>query len=225
MTQRRARILAGAPKAAFELVIVFIGVLAALWVDAWQTERERHERAIAIAQAMSTEIQNLNAWFGPWRDSVDAGFRRWEEDVAAGLRPAPYYFRMPGAERGPRVGWEVGVASLLDTFAPGLVIEIGNMYHEWAEIGEKVIRYQASTEELVLPALGDPAIAWRARPGEAGESFRPSMGEPVELSLLLAPEYAANMALMQEVLAELDHKFAWADSVGVKLNVAIAEVR
>jgi hypothetical protein len=33
------------------------------------------------------------------------------------------------------------------------------------------------------------------------------------------------MALMQEVLAELDHKFAWADSVGVKLNVAIAEVR
>ena len=56
MTQRKSNLVAVALKATFELAIVFVGVLAALWVDAWQDERARNTRAIAIAQAMSTEM-------------------------------------------------------------------------------------------------------------------------------------------------------------------------
>ena len=123
------------------------------------------------------------------------------------------------------MGWDAGVASLLDTFDPQLVIDIGNMYHEWTEIGERVARYHASTEELVLPALADPTLAWLSRASESTEPLRASMGEPIALSPLLRPEFAANLAMMQEVLAEMDHKYAWADTIRMRLDSAIVEAR
>lgn len=226
MTQRGSRLSGSLGRAAFELLIVFVGVLAALWVDARQDERARSDRVIVIAEAMSAEIDNLNDWYRPWRAAVDSSFHVWQDRVASGERPAPFYFRQPGSERAPQVGWDAGMAAgLLDTFEAGLVIDIGNMYHEWGEIGERIARYHASTEALVLPAIAEPSRAWLDQPGRPASPFRASMGDPIPVSSLLRPEFAANLAMMQEVLAEMDHKFAWADSIRVKLDSAIAETR
>lgn len=222
-------------RATSELAIVFVGVLAALWVDARQEASEQKDRALDIASAMYAEIVHLTTWFGPWRASVDSAYREWQDRVAAGDRPAPFYFRMPGAEQTPKVGWDAGVATgLLDTFDPALVFDVGNMYHEWHEIGARVARYHASTEVLVFPAVADPGMAWRQAGETPSGGITFSVGDPTvepgglrEVRIVggLRPEYAANLALMEEVLREMDDKYAWAERIRVQLDSAIAHVR
>jgi len=214
-------------RVAFELLIVFVGVWAALWIDARQDVRLRRERAVAIAEAMSTEIGSLNEWFEPWRDSVAVGFEAWEERVDHGENPPPYYFRQPGNEFPPTIGWDVGMASgLLETFDPELLFEIGNMYTEWNGIGGRIARYHESTESVVFPAVADPARIWRADTSQASVvRYRASLGDSVVVSGLLLPEFAANLAMMQEILAEMDDKYAWAMRVKMQLDSAVVAIR
>jgi hypothetical protein len=213
-------------RAAFELLIVFVGVGAALWVDARMGDLARKERAVAIAEAMSTEIGVLNEWFKPWRDSVAVGFEGWRERVNDGERPPPYYFRQPGNEAAPTIGWDVGMASgLLATFDPALVFEIGNMYHEWNGIGVRLGRYHASTESVVFPAVADQASAWRAEGTQAASArYLTSMSDSVVVSGLLLPEFAANLAMMHEILGEMDDKYGWAMRVKAQLDSAVVAI-
>ncbi len=214
-------------RAAFELLIVFVGVGAVLWVDARLDDRARRERAVAIAEAMSIEIGHLNEWYHPWRDSVTVGFEAWQERVHAGERPPPYYFRQPGGEFPPTVGWDVGMASgLLETFDPTLVFEIGNMYTELNGIGARIARYHASTESVVFPAVADLSTIWRVEGGQVSSlRNRASMGDSVVVSGLLLPEFAANLAMMHEILAEMDDKYGWAMRVKAQLDSAVVAIR
>jgi hypothetical protein len=214
-------------RAAFELLIVFVGVGAALWIDARLDDRARRERTVAIAEAMSTEIGQLNEWYEPWRDSVAVGFEAWQERVENGERPPPYYFRQPGSEFPPTIGWDVGMASgLLETFDPALVFEIGNMYTEWNGIGARIARYHASTESVVFPAVADPSTIWRVDGRQVSSPrYRASTGDSVVVSGLLLPEFAANLAVMHEILAEMDDKYGWALRVKTRLDSAVAEIR
>src|SRR6185369_4843392 len=66
-------------------------------------------------------------------------------------------FRVPGSEHVPTVGWQSAIASgVLDVFDSDLVFAIGNTYHEWNDIGDRIARYHASTEAIVFPELGGP---------------------------------------------------------------------
>jgi len=212
---------------AFELLIVFVGVWAALWMDNRREERDRQERALAIAEAMITEIDSLNGWFRGWRDTIDMNYAAWKERVARGERPPMFYFRMPGAEHPPKIGWDAGMAAgLLEVFDPGMVFDVGNFYHEWNDMGDRVARYHASTETLVFrQAAGDPSTAYLDDPRREPVVVQGSRST-ITIEEPLRPEFAANLALMEEVLSELCDKFEWGEQrVRPRLVAAVAAAR
>ena len=222
----RPPIPAATGRLAFELLIVFVGVWAALWMDNRREERDRQERALAIAEAMITEIDSLNGWFRGWRDTISMDYAAWKEEVARGERPPMFYFRMPGAEHPPKIGWDAGmVAGLLEVFDPGMVFDVGNFYHENSDIGDRVARYHASTEALVFhQAAGDPPSPYLDGPRREPVVVQGSLGI-ITIEEPLKPEFAANLALMEEVLSELDHKFGWGQRVRPRLVAAVAAAR
>lgn len=194
-------------KTAFELLVVAIGVWAALLAENWREDRERRERAIEVASAISAEITHLNTWYSNWRKGIDEGYAAWQRSYAAGERPPMFYFRFPGAESTPTVGWQVAVESdVFQVFGAPLLFEIGNDYHEWSGIGARTARYMAATEQLVFPV-------------EAG-----SQGW-YDASGRLRPEFAAHLRLMEELLSEWDSKFATMLELRAKVDSAAAAVR
>lgn len=217
----------------FELVIVFVGVWAALWTDNRRERRERHDQAFQIAGAISAEITHLNEWYRPWRDSIADDYADWKSRIARGERPPPYYFRVPGSEHVPTVGWQGAVASgLLDVFDSDLVFAIGNTYHEWSEIGDRIARYHASTEVVVFPEIGAPfddtsstvfglhnSRRWRntvaARSAPNAYDGTGSLKAPL----------LANIILMEEILGEMDDKYDMSLRLKTKVDSAVNAIR
>jgi hypothetical protein len=106
------------------------------------------------------------------------------------------------------------------------VFEIGNMYAEWNGIGARIARYHASTESVVFPAVADLSTIWRVEGGQVSSlRYRASMGDSVVVSGLLLPEFAANLAMMHEILAEMDDKYGWAMRVKAQLDSAVVAIR
>lgn len=221
-------------RTAFELVIVFVGVWAALWTNNQREKRERQDRAFRIAGAISAEITHLNNWYRPWRDSIVADYADWKSRIARGERPPPYYFRVPGSEHVPTVGWQGAVASgLLDVFDSDLVFAIGNTYHEWSEIGDRIARYHASTEAVVFPEIGGPfndtssiifgrhnSKRWRntVAARSAPNAYDSRTGS-------LKPPLLANMILMEEILGEMDDKYDLSLRLKAKVDSAVDAIR
>lgn len=218
-----ARLQRSAARVAFELIIVFVGVWAALWVESQQDARERTERAFRIVEAIGAEVEEVAGWYDGWRDSVETAWQAWQSSVARGERPAPFYVRMVGAERAPTIGWDAALqAGLFDVFDPELVFQIGNTYHEWSGVGERFSRYHASTEDVILPLLSTPEVAWLpdVDPGPV-RTYQTSQG-PVSVSAALVPEVAANLVLMQETLAEWNDKMMRIQQLAAMLDEVIA---
>jgi hypothetical protein len=219
-------------KLVFELVVVFIGVWAALWTDNRRERLERKDRALRIADAMAAEITHMNGWFRPWRDSVADNYEYWRSRVERGERPPPYYFRVPGTEGAPSVAWQGALSSgLLEVFDPRLVFEIGVMYNEWAGIGERLARYHASTESLIFPVLGGPLRDSIDRPGHhSPRRWRETVASRTTPPLYdaagkLMPAFLGNLVLMEEILAEMDHKYAWSLRLKTQVDSAVASLR
>jgi hypothetical protein len=220
----------------FELIVVFAGVFGALWVDSRKEDRERKDRALRIADAISAEITSLNTWYRPWRDTIKVHYEGWKTRFEHGDRPAPYFFRVPGSEHLPTVGWQAAVSSgVLEVLSPSLVFDIGNAYHEWNDIGDRVARYHASTEAIVFPLVGgqlrgsfdeDPD-GWQLHPHRAWSDHFLDYSTPSAYDAKgdLRPEFAANLALMEETLAQLDSRFRMAVNVKTRLDSAVAALR
>lgn len=214
----------------FELVIVFVGVWAALWAEGRREAADAHAQALEVAEAIAAEVVHLDTWYIGWRDTVATEYEHWKEDYAAGKQPPLYYFRLPGAEAGPTVGWQAALAAeAWRVFDPALVFEIANAYHEWNGIGARVARYMASTEDLVFP-VSPPTVS--AAFLDVGRADRYSRGRPEDGSSYydsrngrLRPEFEANLVLMEEVLAEFDDKMARLRRMRMTLDSAVQRLK
>lgn len=174
-----------------EVVIVFVGVWAALAAESWRDRREQARRTERIVAAIQTDARDLTTWYAAWRDTVTRDFGAWQNDRASGKLVVPFYVRWVGAERGALIGWQVALASdALDVLDPELLWDLGRVSRELDGVGERLARYMSLTEVVILPQLPRGPEIFYDMPSKT-----------------LKPEYAAHVQLFEEVLSELDLKF------------------
>jgi len=176
-----------ASRIAFELLIVFFGVWGALWAERRREEAADREQAIRIAEGMVTSLDTVAiSWELPFIEEQRQALASWQEAYERGDRPMPFYFRIPGGERGAAEIWDAAVsAGLLDVLDPGLVADLGNFYRENDGVAIRLSRYHARTEELIYPGLGE-GVEWYYKPN----------------SPQLKPEFEGFMLQTEEVLHE-----------------------
>jgi hypothetical protein len=131
------------------------------------------------------------------------------------------------------VAWEAATsAGMLEVFEPALIFAVGNAYHEYTQIGQRIARYHDLTETVVFPLLGGLLIdSGSSSYGlDTNRRWRDvlvdhDVPEAYAAAGRLTARLAGHAAFTEEILAEMDHKFNWMDSVRVQLNAAVAGVR
>ena len=92
----------GSRQLLLDLVIVFLGVYAAFWVDNYRDSLAEQERSKEIAQAILRGLEDTIQAETSFIESSVAGLADWQEARERGESPPPFYFRVPGSERPPR---------------------------------------------------------------------------------------------------------------------------
>lgn len=60
-----------------ELVVVFLGVYGAFWVDNYREEQDRKERTEQVILVLQQDLRDLIEVSGGFGDHVDQGLREW----------------------------------------------------------------------------------------------------------------------------------------------------
>jgi len=199
-----------ASRIAFELLIVFFGVWGALWAESRRDAAQDQERAIQIAEGIVTNLDTVAiTWALPFIAEQQEALARWQVAYERGDRPMPFFFRIPGGERGNAEIWDAAIsAGLLDVLDPGLVSDLGNFYRENDGVAIRLSRYQARTEELIYPGLQE-GVEWYYKTN----------------SPRLKPEFEGFMLQTEEVLQEWALRSEPATKWRDTLLVVIEELR
>ena len=170
---------------AFELVIVFVGVTAAFALENYRQARQE----AAYQHAMVGELRASMDDFATHGVEIDRHIGTLLSSFAAAstqgkMPPLPIY-RESGGERPPTRVWDgivaTGAARSLD---PKLFFRLAVFYSRADSFGDRYLRYNAFTEERVLPYSSNPAIFYDPR------------GR-------LKPEYAAYVDRLRELQTEM----------------------
>jgi hypothetical protein len=168
----------------FELLIVFIGVWAALLAENWRERREEDRAAVAVLEAALTQLRESTEWASRWSDSVQAEYAAWKERRSEGEVIPPFFMRIPGSES-PPVGIFGAASNLPDALGPVVVSRMGSRANEMEGVGRRNSRYMESTERLVFPLLAaDPSVFYESISGD------------------LLPQFQGQLLLMEELLAQ-----------------------
>ena len=190
----KSQVFQSSRKLLFEMLVVFLGVLAAFWVENYRELKRIRSTGERILEAFQFDLQQHLAWFVPWYKERESKRLSWLSERNKGGRIPPFYIRMPGARGFPRTTWDAAVATdALRVIEPQLVRQIGNFYHESNGIGDQWLRYIEHTDRFVLPVQYSKSI----------EFLDPESGRYI-------PEIQVNIQLMNEVWFESFDKFyAW----------------
>lgn len=156
---QRERVVRTGLLLAFELLVTFLGLLAAFGVENYRDRRAKAARSRQVVTALRRELTNYAAVAPVLADTIDAEIRRFEAARARGERPAPplYYVRA-GSERIPTVVWDATLqVGGLDLLEPQLFFTLAEFYNRLNTISERYGRYVEFTERDVLPRLPTPA--------------------------------------------------------------------
>lgn len=165
-----------------ELLVVFLGVYGAFWVDNYRDQQDKTERTAAVVSVLIKDLNDLVEVGGGFTDFIEAGLRTWDEARLRGETPPPFIFRTFGADVPPLTTWEVvRQAQLAELIEPDLLFELGFFYNELSGVGDRFVRYTEFTESEVLPQL---------KAGSAG--FYNEAGDR------LLPRFEANMDRLRE---------------------------
>lgn len=157
-----------------EIVVIFIGVYGAFWVERYQQELEDRERAVSILQALQEELREVSD-YGPLVVETMAGaLREFDDARALGLRVPPAYYREAGAETASTSVWEATVASGgVNLLASELFFDLAAFYNRMESFSQRYLRYNAFTEAELLPRLSSmPEAFYDASSGELDPVFR-----------------------------------------------------
>jgi len=146
---------------ASELVIIFVGVYGAFWVERYRQEVEDRERAMTILEALAREIQGISTEGPHVRDAMKQALAAYDSAASLGLHPTPAFYREPAAETPSVSVWQATVASggvnLLD---PGLFYSLAAFYNRVESFSRRYLRYNQFTEQDLLPRLSRGAEAF-----------------------------------------------------------------
>jgi len=160
-----------------ELVVVFVGVTAAFFVEGYREQLDA-DRALRQASAgILAELRTYETKGLAYADSMTARLDAWEDADRRGHRAVPTFFLLPGAPHPPTAAWSTTVASgVANGFDPDFRYRLGYFYNEFSGIQSNYVRHLAFIEQHVLPRaeLGpdafydergrlDPAVRSRMR--------------------------------------------------------------
>ena len=152
-------------KVALELFIVFVGVSAAFAVEDYRDERQESERREAIYRALDHELKQMAETHGPaFQRQMTEQLAAWDSAVAAGKRPLPPTFKLPGASGPPTGVWDAAAATgSIELVEPELFYELGRFYNRARTAGELYRSYAESARVHVWPHLAQgPNAFWEA---------------------------------------------------------------
>jgi len=185
-----------------ELVIVFVGVYAAFWVDNYRDNRQNEERTRQIVLTLQQDLHDYVTTTNKFNAEIEKRLGEWNASRARGEKPAPYVFRIEGSETPPIAVWEaVSQSSLVELLEPNLLFDLGFFYSEMEGVGKKYVRYAEFTDARVMPGL--------------------KVGEPwfyEQNSGLLRPEFAAHMDRLRDFLQDQARLRDWAQCLARRLD-------
>ena len=175
MTRHRALI----GRFLFELVIVFVGVTAAFALEDYREGREDKEYRARMIGGLRASLNDIVVHQGEIEREIDSKLAAFDAALRRGERPVPPVYREPGGEGPPVRAWDglvaTGAARSLD---PEMFFSLAKFYGRAESSGDRYQRYNAFTENRVLPYVGQPSVFY-----DAGQ---------------LRPEYAAYVERLRD---------------------------
>jgi len=177
-----------------ELVIVFVGVYAAFWVDNYRDQQNRDARTAQIIVALKADLTDYVVVGTRYNEDIATNVGAWNEARAKGEKPVPYALRIRGSDTPPITVWQaITGSSLVDLIDSNLLFDLGFYYSEMDGVGRKYVRYAEFTEAYVLPGMKRGA-----------EWFYDEAGN-------LKPEFAAHMDRLLEYHEDSAAMIDWAE--------------
>jgi hypothetical protein len=171
----------------FELFVVIVGVLLGLEASRWSAEREEREYSGQMLAALDETLKVYQGACGEIHTHIQGKLNAFDSATAAGKRPPPPHIHFRDLERPPTRAWDAMVATgIARTIQPELVFRLARYFSYGEGWGDRYQRYNAFTENEILPYLGSPA------------RFYDSAGK-------LSPLYAAHVERLRELLELNDH--------------------
>ena len=148
---------------ALELIIVFVGVTAAFALDNYRQARQDASYRHAMVSELRASMDDFATHGGEIDRQMASLLRRFDDARRHGKSPPLPIYRESGGERPPTKAWDgivaTGAARSLD---PRLFFRLALFYSRQDSFGERYLRYNAFTEERVLPYVGDPTTFYDA---------------------------------------------------------------
>ena len=174
----------GLVKYAFDLFIVFVGVTAAFALENWSEARQEASYRQAMVGALRASLSDFATYGIDIDRNIVALLSDFDEKIQHGETPLLPVYRESGGERPPTRAWDgivaTGAARSLD---PALYFRFSRFYGRADSFGDRYLRYNAFTEERVLPYMEDR------------RAFYDAQGK-------LKPEYAAWVDRLRDVRRE-----------------------
>lgn len=168
---------------AFELIIVFVGVTAAFALENYRQARQEAAYHRAMVGGLRASLDDWATHGAEIDRQITTLLRNFDEASKQGRRPPLPVYRESGGERPPTKAWDGIVATgATRSLDPTLFFRLARFYSRADSFGERYIRYNAFTEERVLPYLGDTGAFYDGR--------------------RLKPEYAAYVDRLQDLQRE-----------------------
>ena len=183
-------------RAAVELVVIFVGVTSAFFVESYREHLAAEEDLRQASVGILSELRSFELRGGEYVAAFTGPLERWREADAAGRRTVPEFYRIPGAPTPPTAAWDATVASgVASQFEPDFRWRLGYFYSEFRGIHDNYLRHLDFVEREVLPrSEGGPDAFY-----DASGRFDPA----VRVHMALIEEFTADLARLSRMAGEL----------------------
>jgi len=177
--------MAAAGRLFFELIVVFLGVYLAFWVENYRETQQEREKAQEIARVLDRDLADVIRIEQQLIDDSRKGLQRWKTERLSGELPIPFYVRLTGSERPPATNFQLILQSRpVELFDAEFVFDLGFFYSELLGVGDRYVRYAEFTERQLLPTTIEGPLGFYTSDGSE-----------------LLPIYAAHMERLKELAA------------------------
>jgi hypothetical protein len=168
---------------AFELIIVFVGVTAAFALENFREARQEASYYRTMIGGLRASLADSATHGAEINKRITILLRDFDEARKRGETPPPPVYREGGGERPPTRAWDGIVATgATRSLDPVVFFRLARFYSRADSFGERYLRYNAFSEERVLPHLGNAAAFY-----DGGQ---------------LRPEYAAYVDRLRDLQRE-----------------------
>lgn len=183
-------------RAAVELVVIFVGVTSAFFVESFREHLAAEEDLREASTGILTELRSFESRGGEFVAALNGPIERWREADAAGRRTVPEFYTIPGAPTPPTAAWDATVASgVASQFEPDFRFRLGFFYSEFRGIHDNYLRHLDFVEREVMPKIEAGPDAFY----DASGRFDPA----VRVRMALIEEFTADLARLSRMAGEL----------------------